>query len=109
MFCQGRRPAGGQGHVFLLSVLCGSKGVIAPVDVLFRTEAAQMDPASTRGNAEAPKAAGRSLLPQLGDVARLLFKTSNTIQALEMITRRGDLLFSEKHKSCCNNNNNNKK
>lgn len=36
---------GVQENIFLLSVLCGSKGVIAPVDVLFKTEAVQMDPA----------------------------------------------------------------
>lgn len=67
MFCQGRQPVGVQGTIFLLSVPCGSKGVIAPVDVLFKTEAAQMDPAETQGNAEALKAAGHSLLLRQGD------------------------------------------
>lgn len=36
---------GVQGNIFLLSVLCRSEGVIAPADVLFKTEAAQMDTA----------------------------------------------------------------
>lgn len=79
MFCQGRQPVGVQGNIFLLSVLCGSEGVIAPADVLFKTEAAQMDPAQTQGNDEALKAAGQSLLFQQGDNA--VFKTSNSIQA----------------------------